>query len=328
MGLVESLLTRFAHGATDGLSGLFQPVSDLDGQISSLSTRITIGASIALVVLTIIAALVKNRSEKFKLPLFIAMFVVIVGSTLFLGASTIYLNTSSDSGGPVHWHADFEIWACGNELELRDPFEFLSNKIGTPTLHEHNDKRIHLEGVVVNEEVDASLGKFFHVVGGAITNDAMVVPLNSEGSVFEDVIDGDGPSDTAPALVEPYLVYSDGERYARFIGGETCGDQPAYPQVFVYQYNEANDTYAQAKLSDPVHYGISGEPNVPPGDCVIFEFDVMKDQTDKLCEQYGVRDVNRCDQFGVSEDKHSICKASQINYPSSDPNQEQLDEGV
>ena len=65
-------------------------------------------------------------------------------STGILIGSTIYLNTNSDSGGPVHWHADIEFWACGNEIELRDPTGF-SNKIGTGTLHEHDDHRIHLD---------------------------------------------------------------------------------------------------------------------------------------------------------------------------------------
>lgn len=324
MGLAESLLNQFATTATEGISGLFEAGSDLEGQISSLSARITVGSALALILLTVGAALLKDRVPRLKLPLFVAMATIIIGSTLFLGASTVYLNAQSDSGGPVHWHADFEVWACGNELELKDPFEFLSNKVGSATFHEHNDHRIHLEGVVVDESVDATLGKFFHVIGGGLTDSALVVPLNDEGAIFEDEIDGDGPSSPAPAEVEPYLVYDDDGRYARFLGGQTCGDQPAYLQVFVYHYDEANKTYAQAKLSDPADYSISREPNVPPGDCIIFEFDVMKDQTDKLCEQYGVRDVDRCHQFGVEDDQSRICEAKQINYPVSDPNQEQL----
>ena len=325
--MILSLLTTFAHGATEGIEGLFQPASDLEGQLSSWSLRITLASALALTVLIIVSALVKDKWPRLKMPLFLAIAFVMAGSTLFLGASTVYLNTKSDSGGPVHWHADFEVWACGNQLEFKDPYQFLSNKIGTATLHEHNDQRIHLEGVVVHSSVDASLGKFFDVTGGALTKNALVVPLNDEGSMFEDFVDGDGPNDTAPALVEPYIVYDSDGRYARFINGETCGDEPSYVQVFVYHYDEDTKTYAQGKLTDPASYSISGEPNVPPGDCVIVEFGPLKSQTDKLCEQYGIRDVDRCEQFGVLPDERSICQIKQVNYPASDPNVDQLQGG-
>lgn len=328
MGLILSTLTNFAQSATEGIDNLFVPGSDLEEKIASWSIRVTLGSAIAIIILILISSFAKNRWPKLKLPLFISLATIMAGSTLFLGASTVYLNTKSDSGGPVHWHADFEIWACGNQLELRDPYEFLSNKVGTATLHEHNDQRIHLEGVVVHEETDATLGKFMHVVDGAVTADALVVPLNgeSEGDMFEDHVDGDGPSSPAPASLDPFIVYADGNRYARFVDGQTCDGEYSEVQVFVYKYDEATDTYAQAKLADPASYSISPEPNVPPGDCVIFEFGPSRDQTDKLCEQYGVRDLDRCHQFGVTDDQSAICSIKQINYPSTDPNQDALKE--
>jgi hypothetical protein len=217
-----------------------------------------------------------------------------------------------------------EIWACGNELELRNPYEFLSNKVGTATLHEHNDRRIHLEGVVVDDSRDASLGKFFHVIGGAISPNTLVVPLNAPaGPLFEDDTDGDGPTDGAASLVEPYIqLGDDGFRYGRFISGETCDGQTAYVQTFVYQYDQNTDTFSQQKIADPITYSISPHSTVPAGDCVIVEFDVMKDQTNKLCEQYGIRDQARCEQFGVGEDKAKICNSRQVGYPSDDPNDE------
>lgn len=154
-------LKQFAQGVTDGISGLYVPGTNLEEDIAHWSTRITLGSAILLVVLVIVAALIKDRMPRLKLPMFLVMTTAMIGSILFLGASTIYLNVKADSGGPVHWHADFEIWACGNQLELKDPYEFLSNKVGTPTLHEHDDQRIHLEGVVVDEEKDARSANSF-----------------------------------------------------------------------------------------------------------------------------------------------------------------------
>jgi hypothetical protein len=125
-----SVLTQLATKTTEGLSGLYQPAVDLEEQVASTSARIAIGSAIALMVLVIITALIKDRAPKLKLPLFILIAGITIFSTLYMAGSTIYVNNKSDSGGPVHWHADMEIWACGNELELRDPYEFLSNKTG------------------------------------------------------------------------------------------------------------------------------------------------------------------------------------------------------
>jgi hypothetical protein len=55
------------------------------------------------------------------------------------------------------------------------------------------------------------------------------------------------------------------------------------------------------------------EPNVPPGDCIIIEYDVLKSRTDKLCKQYGVRDTKRCEAFGVpSNKKAKVCNIEEI----------------
>jgi hypothetical protein len=149
----------------------------LEESIAKNSVNLLIGATVVLAVLVGISLQEKYLNEKLKKFLFISIVLAIAVPTIFMIASTVYLNNVSVSKGPVHWHADIEVWACGKEVELQDPTGFLSNKIGTATLHEHNDKRIHLEGVVVHPE-DASLGKFFQVIGGEITNDSLIVPTN------------------------------------------------------------------------------------------------------------------------------------------------------
>lgn len=327
MGSIFRALAHFADTATTGLSGLYQPAADLEEQVASNSARITMWSALALIVLILITSLIKNRWPKLKVPLFVSILTITLFASLYMAGSTIYVNVKSDSGGPVHWHADMEIWACGNELELRDPYEFLSNKIGTATLHEHNDRRIHLEGVVVDDSRDASLGKFFHVIGGALTADALVVPLNpAVGPLYENDVDGDGPTNAYASLIDPFISFNDdGFRYGRFVSGEQCGDQTAHVQTFVYQYNEEAKTFTQQKLADPVTFSIAPYSTVPPGDCVIVEFDVLKDQTSKLCEQYGIRDQSRCQQFGVTAEEQDICDSQQTNYPANDPNQEQLE---
>lgn len=226
--------------------------SGLEERINSLSIRSVIYASVILIALIGFAARKKSHSH----ILFTLIVAVVSATSLFLIGSTVYLNTVSSSGGPVHWHADFEYWACGQELELKDPEGFLSNKIGTNVLHEHDDNRIHQEGVVVNEG-DASLGSFMRVVGGQINNNTLVFPTN--------------------------------EQTLSFINGQACGDEPAEVQVFAWRVTE-DDYYYQTKLDNPAGYVMSPHSNVPPGDCLIVEFDSYKERTDKLCRSYEVAD--------------------------------------
>lgn len=287
---------------------------DLETTVNSLSMNVVLAGSIALIVLVALAILFANKKPKLKLPLFAGILVAVLGTTTVITGGTIYLNMNSYVGGPVHWHADFEVWACGNEMELRDPTGFLSNKIGTATLHEHNDKRIHLEGVPITAQ-DASLGKFMNVIGGQITKDTLIVPLNENDELFENAKneeDGDGSGAQAPEQIQPYIKTEAGGKVGKFISGGYCGDQKAEVQVFAYQFNKDDKTYRQTKLEDPASYSISHSGDVPPGDCIIFEYGPARDRTDKLCKQYGVRDKDKCERFGVTGDGRKICEDTEV----------------
>lgn len=286
--------------------------ADLESSVNTLSTTTVTIACVLMVIFVLLALWVtKNKKKKLKLPIFIGMVLVIASTTLTISGATIYLNVKSATGGPVHWHADFEVWACGNELELRDPRGVLSNKIGTPTLHEHNDKRIHLEGVPVSLPHDASLGKFMNVIGGEVSKNSLVVPLN-DNDYFVAEQDGDGATKPAPELVDPFIKTERDGKVASFINGQTCGAAPAEVQVFAYSFNKEDKTYTQTKVTDPTNYAIAKESEVPPGDCVIFEFDAPKDRTNKLCKQYGVRDKVKCSDFGVTGDGRKICENTEV----------------
>lgn len=298
----------------------FFGAEDLETFIANLSvTVVVVGSILVLLLVAIAAGIAKSRKKKtqaLKLPLFVAIVVVVLGTTFTISGGTVYLNLKSATGGPVHWHADFEIWACGNEVELRDPTGFLSNKIGTATYHEHDDKRIHVEGVPTDLPYDFSLGKFFNVVGGGISKDSLVVPLNANGKYFEDhhdETDGDGNPTPAPEQIDPYIKTEAEGKVASFVSGESCGGETAHVQVFAYKYDGATKTYKQTKVEDPADYMPAHEPQVPDGDCIIVEFAPAKDRTDKLCKQYGVRDIDRCEAFGVpAKDRDRVCDSKEV----------------
>lgn len=240
----------FAHD--EELEELMEVVPTLEETIRSNSIKIIVVSTIIIVISVLLTIFLKNAGEGLKKILFSLIVVPTVVGTLFMAGSTIYLNFQSISGGPVHWHAEYEIWDCGEQLELVDP-EGLSNKVGSATLHEHSDNWIHLEGVVTDES-EASLGKFFDVVGGNISDDGFRVPTN-EGLISRH-------------------------------NGDLCPDGlEGVMQVFVYQTE--NKVYTQKKIDNPVNYLISPSGSIPPGDCIIIEFDPLeKEKTDKLCEQY------------------------------------------
>jgi hypothetical protein len=223
------------------------------------SYAILFGAAVILALLVVLTLRKKQHSQDFKQFLFSAILIFVAAPTLYITAATVYKNVVSASNGPVHWHADFEIWNCGQQVNLKDPDGRLSNKIGTATLHEHNDNRIHVEGVAQLLH-DASLGEFFHVVGGELTSTSVTIPTNA------------GP--------------------LPLTNGSICGNGlEGKLQVFVYQTDQEG-YYMQKKLTDPQNYVISPYTNVPEGDCVIVEFGQEKDKTEHLCRSYDVAKYN------------------------------------
>lgn len=294
---------------------------DLEQQIAIISKSVILGASLILVILVIASIILRDRFPKLKTVLFVSLATTLVVPTLFLAISTVYLNLKSESKGPVHWHAEIEFWACGSELELRDPTGFLSNKIGTSTYHEHDDKHIHLEGVVV-EKRDASLGKFMQVVDGSLSSSGIDVPLNIDKSTWitqGDKRDGDPQGDMSLDELESQFVKQTLKGpVANLKNGKQCGDNPAELQTFVYSFDASKNTYSQRKIENAAEYIIRDESSLgPPADCIIFEFDTPKDATDKLCEQYGIKDEKRCTEFGVKQFSTDICNIKEVNKPGA-----------
>ncbi len=285
---------------------LFLASIDLEQTIAQQSKTVVLVAAALLALLVVLSVILHNRAPKLNPWLFGAISLTMILPTLFLVVSTVYLNVKSESGGPIHWHADIELWACDTQLNLRDPKGALNNKIGTPTLHEHNDKRIHLEGVAVDISRDASVGKFMEVVGGEITDKSFTIPLN-EADIA-----------SLPAQIGTFVETASSGPSATFITGQNCGDQTAEVQMFAYRFDQATNTYSQQKVEHPAQWVIAPESQVPPGDCLIVEFGAPKERTDRLCAQYGVRDKHRCQEFGVKPDKLDVCDIEEVPHGGND----------
>lgn len=212
-------------------------------------------------------------SEGVKRLIFYSSATVIVAVTFLLVGLTVYLNSVSLTKGPVHWHADFEIWACGEKLDLVNPKGF-SNKIGTPLLHEHNDGRIHVEGVVLNED-DITLARFFEVIGGQFNKYRLADLPTAQNLTTGEFIDLSG------ILEIPTNAGS-----VTFNEKQPCsGDTRAELQTFIYEVH-SDKTYSQRKIEAPSDYVLSPASQVPSGDCIIIEFGPVKARTEHLCRSY------------------------------------------
>jgi len=231
----------------------------IDESLVSASVNYTLASSAIILIVAFISIFYKKTAEMTKLILFILILIPTMFTTAYIAGSTIYLNLISETKGPVHWHADFEIWNCGKRVNVVDPTG-LSNRVGESALHEHGDDRIHIEGVVVKNS-DVDFHSFFEQVG-------------SLGATRAVVRTNDG--------------------FVEMENGDLCNGKQGKLQVFLYRVINADEVqktgfiYEQTKLEDFEDYVISPYSLVPPGDCLIVEFGQEKSETDKMCETYEV----------------------------------------
>ena len=191
-----------------------------------------------LILLSLVLYTLATQNKRKKI-IFSAIVVITLLTTVYLLIGTTYINHKSFTKGPVHWHADFEVWECGRQIELKDP-EGISNKVGSMVVHEHNDNRIHIEGVLLTKE-EGEIEEFIESIGGELTATSLKVP-------------------TQEGMQELKRCSKD-----------------AQLQVFAYQTR--NGKVSQRKLDNPQEYLISPHSQVPSGDCIIFEMDSPKEKT-------------------------------------------------
>lgn len=224
--------------------------------LKSTSIKYIVIASFISIFLVIVSLYTKDKSEKTKWILFLGIAIPIAASTAYLAYSTVHLNLVSETQGPVHWHADYEVWVCGEKFELVKP-KGLSNRVGSPLFHDHGDSRIHVEGVVLDTK-NVDLHSFFEAVGGRLDTDKL--ELTTESGVVK---------------VE---------------NGDLCDGEEARLQAFVYKVINPDESknwiFEQEEMGNFPEHVLSPHSNVPPGDCITIEFSPEKEKTGHICETY------------------------------------------
>lgn len=274
-GVEDELVDEIDHHDEDNLTDVSKLIADINVSqeeresslntvsaeaLKDISVKMAVFGFLLLLLLVQIAFIVREKSAYAKKFVFTLMVIVVIIPTLYFISSTIYINIISVTKGPVHWHADFRIYTCGEELSIQGHTSKFSNKTGTEVLHQHEDNRVHVEGVLV-ELKDANIHNFFKVQGWDITG-----------------TDIKFPTDTG------FEIYSN---------GDTCPDGTrAVWNVFLYKTNVDDNTVTKEKLHDYRDYVLSPYAEVPPGDCIIFEFGEDKEDTDKICDFYQI-EINK-----------------------------------
>ncbi|MBI2652920.1 hypothetical protein HYX00_05640 [Candidatus Woesearchaeota archaeon] len=149
-------------------------------------TAVGYGSLVFGILILIIISFHRKMNERTKKIVYFLVAIVTLLVTIYIILTTLHLNIISITKGPVHWHADFEIWVCNKEIKLAKP-KGLSNKQGVDLMHAHDDSRIHIEGVLLDRKA-ASLGAFFYAISGSLSDDRLKV-VTDEGLVS--VHDGD-----------------------------------------------------------------------------------------------------------------------------------------
>ena len=86
-------------------------------------------------------------------------------------------NSGPYSKGQIHWHASLKVFICGEEQQM--PVPIGQSHLGTPLLHTHEDKRIHIEGTVWKPE-DITLGKYMGAIGKNFKDDQLLDKKNGD----------------------------------------------------------------------------------------------------------------------------------------------------
>ena len=246
-------LSAYGHGDEEGSSKDSNGSTELD--FASLSLNLIYGASIISILALSWYLTLKNPHQFHKRIVFDVIAVVVVIATLFMIFSTLYVNITSPTHGPVHWHADFEINLCNTNYELYDPIG-LSNRVGTNLLHEHNDNRIHVEGVPRTLD-EISLGKFFEKVESYITE------------------------------TEFHLHSSIGEVTVK--NNDVCNGKLA--ALYVFAEKQSGRERKWSRLDNAGDYVLSPYSTIPPGDRLKIIFN-EKNEKELLAELNGADENN------------------------------------
>jgi hypothetical protein len=108
----------------------------------------------------------------------VVVVVVIGGLIVFSQPSPSTVGGITFPTGVVHWHAFPSVEICGQDVLLPVPNPGQGH-LGSPLLHTHDDRWIHVEGAV-NSPNDITLGKYFDFIGVNFSSTQLMDKTNGD----------------------------------------------------------------------------------------------------------------------------------------------------
>lgn len=109
----------------------------------------------------------KARKTK-KLLLYtipIAILLTVIIMLIYTRGESYQVDTSLPST-VIHWHSDIAIEICGSRIPIPNPYPEHNQAASSslPSIHTHDDGKIHMEGLFTKKE-NLQLGRFFENLG-------------------------------------------------------------------------------------------------------------------------------------------------------------------
>lgn len=121
------------------------------------------------------ARLIKNLVKYGSISLVI---VAVIAGIFVIGKNDVDGSAVKEgpyTAGVVHWHASLQVFACGIFKEMPAPFG--DAHLGSPLLHTHSDRLVHIEGKIWRKE-DIMLGKYMDNIGVDFAQDRILDYVN------------------------------------------------------------------------------------------------------------------------------------------------------
>ena len=122
----------------------------------------------------------KQQQQKKTRKNIVKYGLVIVAVAIFLYLVTKLFSqptTESYTKDAVHWHAQLDVYACGENKLMPAPEG--EHHLGLPLLHTHSDRLIHIEGKIWKKE-DIMLGAYMDAIGIPF-NDTQLLDYKNDG---------------------------------------------------------------------------------------------------------------------------------------------------
>ncbi|MEK6862001.1 MAG: hypothetical protein AABY07_08610 [Nanoarchaeota archaeon] len=110
----------------------------------------------------------KKNIIKYSIIGIILIVVVYFAFKMFSGPKV-----ESYTKGPVHWHAELNVYICGKKVGVPEELPQGQHHLGLPLLHTHADGLIHIEGQIWKKE-DITLGAYMDAINVPFANNTII----------------------------------------------------------------------------------------------------------------------------------------------------------